>query len=97
MVWNSWLGILGFCGQRAVFLRNDWRWTPGVARGWISQIELRKGNVSLDLLDRLAKALEVPVDTFWPRRNLAPPSPSRCQTVEGSATGAARLHRVTRR
>ena len=32
-----------------------------VARGWISQIELQKSNVSLDLLDRLAKALEVPV------------------------------------
>ena len=42
----------------------------GVARGWISQIELQKGNVSLDLLDRLAKALEVPVDTL-----LAPPEP----------------------
>ena len=31
----------------------------GVARGWISQIELQKSNVSLDLLDRLAGALDV--------------------------------------
>ena len=31
----------------------------GVARGWISQIELQKSNVTLDLLDRLAGALEV--------------------------------------
>jgi transcriptional regulator with XRE-family HTH domain len=33
----------------------------GVARGWVSQIELQKGNTSLDLLDRLAHALDVPV------------------------------------
>lgn len=33
----------------------------GVARGWVSQIELQKGNTSLDLLDRLAAALGVPV------------------------------------
>jgi transcriptional regulator with XRE-family HTH domain len=31
----------------------------GVARGWISQIELQKSNVTLDLLDRLAGALDV--------------------------------------
>ncbi len=42
----------------------------GVARGWISQIELQKSNVTLDLLDRLAKALEVPVGDL-----LAPPEP----------------------
>ena len=33
----------------------------GVARGWVSQLERQKGNTSLDLLDRLAKALDVPV------------------------------------
>ena len=32
-----------------------------VARGWISQIELQKSNVTLDLLERLARALDVPV------------------------------------
>jgi len=31
----------------------------GVARGWVSQIELQKSNVTLDLLDRLAQALDV--------------------------------------
>jgi transcriptional regulator with XRE-family HTH domain len=33
----------------------------GVARGWVSQLEREKGNPSLDLLDRLAKVLTVPV------------------------------------
>lgn len=41
-----------------------------VARGWVSQIELQKSNVTLDLLDRLARALEVPVGAL-----LAEPEP----------------------
>jgi transcriptional regulator with XRE-family HTH domain len=49
----------------------------GVARGWISQIELQKSNVSLDLLDRLAKALEVPVGDLLalPEPGAAKPQP----------------------
>ena len=42
----------------------------GVARGWVSQLEGQKGNTSLDLLDRLAKALDVPVAAL-----LAEPAP----------------------
>jgi transcriptional regulator with XRE-family HTH domain len=49
----------------------------GVARGWLSQIELEKGNVTLDLLDRLAKALEVPVGLLLaePEPGVARPQP----------------------
>jgi transcriptional regulator with XRE-family HTH domain len=42
----------------------------GVARSWVSQLERQKGNTSLDLLDRLAGALQVPVATL-----LAEPEP----------------------
>lgn len=42
----------------------------GVARAWVSQLERKKGNTSLDMLDRLAKALEVPVAAL-----LAEPKP----------------------
>jgi transcriptional regulator with XRE-family HTH domain len=49
----------------------------GVARGWISQLERQKGNTSLDLLDRLAKALEVPVAALLeePLPGAEPPKP----------------------
>ena len=49
----------------------------GVARGWVSQLERQKGNTSLDLLDRLAKALNVPVATLLaePEAGAAPPQP----------------------
>jgi len=49
----------------------------GVARGWVSQLERQKGNTSLDLLDRLAKALNVPVATLLaePEPGAAPPQP----------------------
>jgi transcriptional regulator with XRE-family HTH domain len=45
----------------------------GVARGWLSQ----KGNTSLDLLDRLAAALEVPLAALLtqPEPGAAPPQP----------------------
>ena len=42
----------------------------GVARSWVSQLERQKGNTSLDLLDRLAGALQVPVAAL-----LAEPEP----------------------
>jgi transcriptional regulator with XRE-family HTH domain len=49
----------------------------GVARGWVSQLERQKGNTSLDLLDRLAKALEVPVGALLaePPPGAEPPRP----------------------
>jgi len=49
----------------------------GVARGWVSQLERQKGNTSLDLLDRLAKALEVPVAALLaePKPGAEPPKP----------------------
>jgi transcriptional regulator with XRE-family HTH domain len=49
----------------------------GVARGWLSQIELEKGNVTLDLLDRLAIALEVPAGALLaePEPGAAKPQP----------------------
>jgi transcriptional regulator with XRE-family HTH domain len=49
----------------------------GVARGWVSQLERQKGNTSLDLLDRLAKALDVPVAELLAAHDpdAAPPQP----------------------
>jgi transcriptional regulator with XRE-family HTH domain len=49
----------------------------GVARAWVSQLERKKGNTSLDMLDRLAKALEVPVVALLaePEPGVAPPQP----------------------
>ena len=49
----------------------------GVARAWVSQLERQKGNTSLDMLDRLAKALDVPVATLLqePEPGASPPQP----------------------
>lgn len=49
----------------------------GVARGWVSQLERQKGNTSLDLLDRLAGALGVPVAALLaePEPGAPPPRP----------------------
>lgn len=49
----------------------------GVARAWVSQLERHKGNSSLDLLDRLAKALDVPVADLLaePAAGAEPPAP----------------------
>lgn len=49
----------------------------GVARGWLSQLERQKGNTSLDLLDRLAAALDVPLADLLtaPEDGAAPPQP----------------------
>lgn len=33
----------------------------GVDRAWVSELEREQGNTSVDLLDRLAEALDVPV------------------------------------
>jgi transcriptional regulator with XRE-family HTH domain len=47
----------------------------GVARGWVSQIELQKSNVTLDLLDRLAVALEVQPGALLAEHDPAAPPP----------------------
>ena len=49
----------------------------GVARGWVSRLERQHGNTSLDLLDRLAQALEVPVAALLaePAPGAEPPKP----------------------
>lgn len=33
----------------------------GVDRAWVSELEREQGNTSVDLLDRLAEALDVPI------------------------------------
>jgi transcriptional regulator with XRE-family HTH domain len=49
----------------------------GIARAWISQLERQKGNTSLDLLDRLARALGIPVAMLLaePEPGAEPPKP----------------------
>ena len=47
----------------------------GVARSWVSQIELRKSNITLDVLDKLAGALEVPVGALLAERDPDAPTP----------------------
>jgi transcriptional regulator with XRE-family HTH domain len=42
----------------------------GVDRAWVSELEREQGNTSVDLLDRLAEALDVPVASL-----LAEPDP----------------------
>jgi len=51
----------------------------GVDRAWVSKLELEQGNASLDLLDRLAEALEVPIDTLFaePKTDAERPQPLR--------------------
>ncbi len=37
----------------------------GVDRAWVSEIERQMGNVSIDLLDKLAEVLEVPIGALF--------------------------------
>jgi transcriptional regulator with XRE-family HTH domain len=49
----------------------------GVARAWISELEREQGNTSIDLLDRLAAALGVPIKALFeePGLNATRPRP----------------------
>jgi len=51
----------------------------GVDRAWVSQIERQQGNTSIDLLDRLAVVLEVPIAELFrePSPGEAKPMPLR--------------------
>jgi len=37
----------------------------GVDRAWVSELEREQGNTSVDLLDRLAEALDVPIAALF--------------------------------
>ena len=37
----------------------------GVDRAWVSELEREQGNTSIDLLDRLAHALDVPIAALF--------------------------------
>ena len=49
----------------------------GVDRAWVSELEREQGNTSIDLLDRLAAALGVPIAALFnaPEPGAAPPQP----------------------
>ena len=51
----------------------------GVDRAWVSELEREQGNTSVDLLDRLAEALDVPVAALFaePERDADKPQPLR--------------------
>ncbi len=51
----------------------------GVDRAWVSELEREQGNTSVDLLDRLAEALGVPVAALLaePDPDAAKPKPLR--------------------
>ncbi len=50
-----------------------------VDRAWVSELEREQGNTSIDLLDRLAMALEIPIAALFaePRPNTDKPKPLR--------------------
>lgn len=49
----------------------------GVDRAWVSELEREQGNTSIDLLDRLAEALDVPIAALFaePEPNAPKPRP----------------------
>lgn len=51
----------------------------GVDRAWVSELEREQGNTSVDLLDRLAQALEVPIAALFaePEADAERPQPLR--------------------
>lgn len=51
----------------------------GVDRAWVSELEREQGNTSVDLLDRLAEALEVPIAALFaePAPDAEKPAPLR--------------------
>ncbi len=51
----------------------------GVDRAWVSELEREQGNTSVDLLDRLAEALNVPIAALLaePEPNADKPRPLR--------------------
>jgi transcriptional regulator with XRE-family HTH domain len=50
-----------------------------VDRAWVSELEREQGNTSIDLLDRLAVALDVPIGALFaePNPDAARPKPLR--------------------
>ncbi|MBV9509347.1 MAG: helix-turn-helix transcriptional regulator [Caulobacteraceae bacterium] len=57
----------------------------GVARSWVSRIERQSANTSIDLVERLAAALEVPMGEFLvaPPEGAYPPEPLRSGRKSG--------------
>lgn len=51
----------------------------GVDRAWVSELEREQGNTSIDLLDRLAEALDVPIAALFaePAPGAEKPQPLR--------------------
>ena len=51
----------------------------GVDRAWVSELEREQGNTSVDLLDRLAAALDVPIAALFaePEPETDKPQPLR--------------------
>jgi len=51
----------------------------GVDRSYVGGLERKEENPTVDVLDRLAKTLDVPLSELFkqPRRGAAPPSPLR--------------------
>ena len=51
----------------------------GVDRAWVSELEREQGNTSVDLLDRLAEALDVPIAALFaePEPDADKPQPLR--------------------
>lgn len=51
----------------------------GVDRAWVSELEREQGNTSVDLLDRLAEALDVPIASLFaePEPDADRPQPLR--------------------
>lgn len=56
----------------------------GVDRAWVSELEREQGNTSIDLLDRLAAALGVPIATLFREPE---PGETRPQPLPGGRRG----------
>jgi transcriptional regulator with XRE-family HTH domain len=71
-------------------LRTDRGWSherlaadAGVDRAWVSELERGLGNTSIDLLDRIAAALEVPSQTCSANPPRARSHGNRCPADDG--------------
>jgi transcriptional regulator with XRE-family HTH domain len=52
----------------------------GVDRAYVGGLERREGNPTVEMLERLAKTLSIPLAEFFivPRDGSTPPKPMRC-------------------
>ncbi|MGY4364169.1 DNA-binding XRE family transcriptional regulator [Bradyrhizobium sp. LB1.3] len=64
---HLWLGMCVGFGLAAAFRKRTWPYQAGVDRSYLVSLERQSKNPTIDLLERIAEALEVHLSEFFVR------------------------------